>query len=354
MASARFVSVDVLRGFDMVIILGVDVLAYRLAGAIQNPWTEGVASLFRHAEWVGFTPYDLVFPLFIFLAGVSIGLGEKTRGTSAPLKKAARRAGIFLVLGVIYNFGWDWSPDRFRLPSVLFLIGMSGLAATWVSVLTDSARLRLAFAAGALLILTGLQYAMPVPGFGPAVLTPEGSVNGWIDRWVLPGRLYGDTYDPEGVLSLLAGAAMATSGLVVGRILADAVTPRQAAMRLARGGGVALVLGVAAAFFVPPIKKIWTLSFDLMAIGSSALLLAACVLLFDGARVSSQRLSWITAVGANAIVAYMGSRFLIYPLTWQWSAELNPWAGVALVAVLLAVQMALLQVLFRHQIFFRV
>ena len=55
-------------------------------------------------------------------------------------------------------------------------------------------------------LLLGYWAAMawiPVPGSGAGVLTPEGNLAAFIDSYLLPGRMYRGTWDPEGLFSTL-------------------------------------------------------------------------------------------------------------------------------------------------------
>ncbi|HNM24957.1 MAG TPA: DUF5009 domain-containing protein, partial [Saprospiraceae bacterium] len=67
----RLASLDALRGFDMLWIMGADELAHELAKVWNNGFFNGLAAQMDHAEWNGFTAYDLIFPLFLFIAGVA-------------------------------------------------------------------------------------------------------------------------------------------------------------------------------------------------------------------------------------------------------------------------------------------
>src|SRR5262245_31986017 len=67
----RLMSLDALRGFDMFWILGADSFVYALHETSQTGLTKFLATQLDHAEWEGFHFYDLIFPLFIFMMGVS-------------------------------------------------------------------------------------------------------------------------------------------------------------------------------------------------------------------------------------------------------------------------------------------
>ncbi|WP_223833637.1 hypothetical protein [Pedobacter riviphilus] len=88
----RLLSLDALRGFDMFWIVSGEGIFHGLANGIkedhtlvQNPydWTIatnpglslferiliGISNQLHHSPWNGFTFYDLIFPLFIFISG---------------------------------------------------------------------------------------------------------------------------------------------------------------------------------------------------------------------------------------------------------------------------------------------
>src|SRR6187431_151414 len=100
----RLVSLDVLRGFDMFWILGVEELAVALGRACDQKWAQDVAYQLDHAQWEGFHFLDLIFPLFVFISGVSLvfslsrSLETKSRG--ATLRKAGLRGLILYAFGL--------------------------------------------------------------------------------------------------------------------------------------------------------------------------------------------------------------------------------------------------------------
>src|SRR6201996_235697 len=70
-APTRLYSLDALRGFDMFWIMGADAIIYSAATATKSPFWQWLAVQFDHPAWNGFHVYDLIFPLFLFMAGVS-------------------------------------------------------------------------------------------------------------------------------------------------------------------------------------------------------------------------------------------------------------------------------------------
>src|SRR4051794_37133399 len=70
--SKRILSIDTLRGFDMLMISGAGSFIYLLHGKTSQTWVDALALQFEHPAWDGFTFYDFIFPLFLFLAGMSL------------------------------------------------------------------------------------------------------------------------------------------------------------------------------------------------------------------------------------------------------------------------------------------
>src|SRR5258708_9605175 len=130
-SSERLVSLDALRGFDMIWIVGADAVGYGLSH-FRGGWiARTLADQFEHVPWEGFHFYDLIFPLFIFMIGVAITFSlnrlQATEGRSAALRRIGRRALLMYALGLFYYGGFanplfDISPLRPvpRLPLCYF------------------------------------------------------------------------------------------------------------------------------------------------------------------------------------------------------------------------------------------
>ena len=57
---------------------------------------------------------------------------------------------------------------------------------------------------------------IPVPGHGAGTLTPEGNLAAFIDSYLLPGKMYRGTWDPEGLFSTLPAIATTLLGVFAG------------------------------------------------------------------------------------------------------------------------------------------
>ena len=65
-------SLDALRGFDMFWIVGADALVEGLRKLSDGPVIQGAAKQLEHVAWAGFHFEDLIFPMFVFIVGVSL------------------------------------------------------------------------------------------------------------------------------------------------------------------------------------------------------------------------------------------------------------------------------------------
>ena len=223
-AKTRLLSLDALRGFDMFWIIGGDAFFRSLAEVTNWGWAKSWAVQLEHVEWAGFHFYDLIFPLFMFISGVAIPLSLLAKAETAADKrpitiKLVKRALLLVLLGFVYNHLTDLQFASQRYASVLGQIGLAYLFAALIMLNVRSLKGRLAALAGILAGYAAVQLLVPVPGIGAGILTPEGTINGWVDRLLLPGRLYDKIFDPEGILCILSATSVTLMGGLAGLVL---------------------------------------------------------------------------------------------------------------------------------------
>ena len=119
-------SVDALRGFDMLWIIGAGTIVSALEKMSANPVTTFLATQLTHAKWEGFHFYDLIFPLFLFIVGVSLVFSlDKalaSGGRGAVLWRVFRRSVLLFALGVFYTGGLSKPWPEVALGGVLHRI----------------------------------------------------------------------------------------------------------------------------------------------------------------------------------------------------------------------------------------
>ena len=310
----RLASLDALRGFNMFFITGGSALIAGICSALKcpNAW---IATQMKHVEWVGFAHHDTIFPLFLFLAGVSWPFSlasQQGRGRSAwaiQLKALARVALLFL-FGLSFGGILKFNPN-FRLMSVLGFIGLSwGVAASlslYVKKVWKLFAIAVVLLAGYYLLL----HFCPAPGApaGANSYSLQWNYPAYLDRMTWPDHLLSKgRYDPESFFSRPGGIALAVFGILAGRLLRwqDGPSPLRKSLLLAAWAGVA---GAAACAFEyalgdPPIKKLWTPSFVLY----SATYALAMLALFHWVVDVLGLKRWTVVfdpVGKNSLLAYL-------------------------------------------------
>ena len=297
MERQRFDAVDALRGFTVAAML-----------LVNNPGDWGaIYAPLEHAQWNGCTPTDLVFPFFLFIAGVSLALalGPKLEAGADPAalrRDVLLRALRIVVLGLaLHALWWICLGDHpLRPMGVLQRIGLCVAAA---GTLAASTRARTQWAVfGALL----LGYWLLMVAGGP--LTKEGNLASRLDTWLLGRFAYefdpatGLGHEPEGWLSTLPAIATTLLGVRAGDWLRGGQL-----RRIVQAGVVALAAGALWALVFPLNKQLWSSSYVLWTGGWALLALAATQYLVGQRHLPALFRSF----GLNAIAAYAGAWVLV-------------------------------------------
>lgn len=364
-SGARLVSLDALRGFDMIWIIGAEDLVHGLRQASTAPPVQFLADQLTHKPWQGFAFYDLIFPLFVFLAGVSAVLSldkiVAAQGAGAAVVRVVRRTLLLYALGVVYYGGIADGWDHVRWVGVLQRIALSYGAAALIYL---ACRRRAGpIAAVILAILAGYCLVMslvPAPGRESVSFAEGENIANYVDQHYLPGRKWDGNWDPEGLLSSVPAVATCLLGVLAGLVLkCDRCSPRQKVAWLVLAGVVLVPLGFLWGLQFPVIKKLWTSSYVLVAGGYSFLLLGLFYWAIDVCGCRRGLGPWLW-VGTNALTLYLvaevvklpalAERFIGGPI----KTALAPWGDLAVAVLALALILALGRFLYRRQIFLRV
>ena len=309
----RVLSVDALRGFSIFWIIGADgaVIALERILRDKGPVLGSIGSFLgtqmTHADWEGFRFYDFIFPLFIFITGVSIVLAlprlVEREGQAKAHLHVLRRSLFLYVLGVIYYGGVGHQLSDMRFVGILQRIAACYLFASILFLHLN----RRGLVAALVVLLVGywaLLTFVPVPGVGVASYQPETNLANWIDLHFLPGRLWDETRDPEGLLSTIPAIGTCLLGVLAGLLLKDErLPPEQKTLWLIAAGVAMIAAGYLWGLQFPIIKAIWTSSFVLIVGGYSMILLAVSHQVID----VWEWKAWATPfvwIGANAIALY--------------------------------------------------
>nr|HPN60319.1 hypothetical protein [Chitinophagaceae bacterium] len=345
-STGRLHSLDALRGFDMWWIVCGEGIFHGLSGAIKDKYglvqsnvdwqirgeapmnllersLIGISNQLHHSVWNGFTFYDLIFPLFIFIAGVSMpySMGkqldkagtDKTAARQAILHSLFKRTIVLLLLGMLVNGALQLNGyEKTRFASVLGRIALGCLGGALIYLYVPGKKI-VYWITGILLAYWALLYLIPVPGYGAGVITPEGNITAWFDRNFLPGKLHRKVYDPEGLLSSIPAVASALLGVLCGQYIRSSAQKGFSAGQALYLFGTGLVLLLSGWLWnlVFPVNKIlWSSSYVLVAGGWSMMVLALFYYIIDvkGFRRWSLPLVWI---GTNSILIYVAAHGLV-------------------------------------------
>lgn len=306
--SPRLLSLDALRGFDMFWIVGAEGLVHALDKISDTGFVRALANQLRHKEWEGFAFYDLIFPLFVFIVGVSIvfSLGKivDQEGTLAAYKRILRRAVLLFALGLWYYGGASNEWPNIRVMGVLNRIALCYLFAGFVFCHFKTKGI-IGVGAGLLIGYWALMSFVPVPGVGAGSFAPGANLANYVDKLYLPGKRYDGDWDPEGLLSTLPAIATCLLGVLAGFLLQNnAVAPRQKVACLLGGGVAGVLLGFLWGLQFPVIKKIWTSSYVLVAGGYSCILLGLFYQVIEVWRFQKWAVPFVW-IGMNPITIYV-------------------------------------------------
>lgn len=363
--SGRLYSLDALRGFDMFWIMGAEEIVHSLAKITGTPFMEVMSNQLTHPDWHGFHFYDLIFPLFLFLAGVatpySIGKEiEKGKSKNQLLLRVIKRGLVLVLLGIIHNNGLELRPiAEIRFGSVLGRIGLAYMFANIIYLYTTQ-RGQIIWFCSLLLGYWFLLLFNSAPGFPAGDLTMEGNFASYLDRLIMPGKLYLDIHDPEGLISTIPAISTGLLGIYAGNLLRNhpMSMPRKA-LQLLIMGIVSLVLAQLWNLVFPINKNLWSSSFVLHVGGLSLMLLSFFYYIID-VRGFKRWAFFFTVIGMNSILIYMSGQFIRWRYTtealFQWLIQLvgDPFNILVFAVCYVAVKWTFLYFMYKKNVFLRV
>lgn len=319
-SSKRLESLDALRGFDLFFLVALGPLMHSLARTANVEWLNESMWVFSHVSWEGFSPWDLIMPLFLFMSGISMPFSlsrYKSISDKRPLlRRLAKRILLLWIFGMMCQGNLlALDPNTIYLYSNTLQAIATGYLITALLFLFTSRRTQIITAVVLLLVYWTAMQFITVDGYGGGNYTPQGNLAEWIDNTVL-GRfrdtaqvidgkvVVADWYHYTWILSSLNFGVTVLTGLFAGYIAKDKIEEKKK-LKLYFGTGITMVIaGWLWNFQMPIIKTIWTSSMVLVSSGYCFLLMGLFYYWIDY-KGHRSGITWLKVYGINSIVAYM-------------------------------------------------
>lgn len=319
-SSKRLESLDALRGFDLFFLVALGPLMHSLARTANVEWLNESMWVFSHVSWEGFSPWDLIMPLFLFMSGISMPFSlsrYKSISDKRPLlRRLAKRILLLWIFGMMCQGNLlALDPNTIYLYSNTLQAIATGYLITALLFLFTSRRTQIITAVVLLLVYWTAMQFITVDGYGGGNYTPQGNLAEWIDNTVL-GRfrdtaqvidgkvVVADWYHYTWILSSLNFGVTVLTGLFAGYIAKDKIEEKKK-LKLYFGTGITMVIaGWLWNFQMPFIKTIWTSSMVLVSSGYCFLLMGLFYYWIDY-KGHRSGITWLKVYGMNSIVAYM-------------------------------------------------
>lgn len=314
--NTRLASLDILRGFDLFLLVFFQPVLWVLARQLDVPFLNGILYQFDHEVWEGFRFWDLVMPLFLFMTGASMPFSlSKYKGVSGSYWPVYRR--ILKRVALLFIFGMIVQGNLLGLDSrhlVIYSNTLQSIAVGYFMAAVIQLHFSFKWQVGVTLLLL-LLYWIPMTFLGD--FTPEGNFAAQVDKWVLGRFRDGVYWDEDGswsfsphytytwIWSSLTFGVTVMLGAFAGKIMKERKTDRKKVVRILSVAGLVLVgLGLLWSLQMPVIKRLWTGSMTLLSGGYCFLLMALFYYWIDY-KGHTRGLAWLKVYGMNSITAYL-------------------------------------------------
>lgn len=314
--NTRLASLDILRGFDLFLLVFFQPVLWVLARQLDVPFLNGILYQFDHEVWEGFRFWDLVMPLFLFMTGASMPFSlSKYKGVSGSYWPVYRR--ILKRVALLFIFGMIVQGNLLGLDSrhlVIYSNTLQSIAVGYFMAAVIQLHFSFKWQVGVTSLLL-LLYWTPMTFLGD--FTPEGNFAAQVDKCVLGRFRDGVYWNEDGswsfsphytytwIWSSLTFGVTVMLGAFAGKIMKEGKTDRKRVVRILSVAGLVLVgLGLLWNLQMPVIKRLWTGSMTLLSGGYCFLLMALFYYWIDY-KGHTRGLAWLKVYGMNSITAYL-------------------------------------------------
>lgn len=356
-AHPRLASLDILRGFDLFMLLFLQPILVSIGRVYQAPWYQSVLYQLDHEVWEGFRCWDLVMPLFLFMVGAAMPFSfakyRTAGGSRLPVyRRIARRVLLLFLLGLIVQGNLlAFSIESLQIYNNTLQAIAAGYLIASLILLHCSLRWQIVLTAALMII-----YSVPMALWGNYDYGQSFAFH--VDRIILAD--YRGDLSYTWIWSSLTFGATVMLGALTGELMKNSrQIPRPKIALIITGAGVALIVaGLIAGQFEPIIKRIWTSSMTLFSGGICALLMALTYWWVDICG-HTRGLNWLKIYGMNPITAYclgevINFRSIVHSLTYGLQPRLDDWYPTLLTFGNFLILFLILRILYRQKIFIKI
>lgn len=320
MATKRLESLDILRGFDLFCLTALGPLIHAFERTGDYPKLETLFVQSEHINWTGLHVWDLVMPLFMFMAGVAIPFAfskyrDQNQSKTKIYLRILKRVLVLWILGMICQgnlLEWNWSSLKFY-SNTLQTIAL-GYAVAAIFFLNTKPKTQIICAICMLIGYFILMQFVTINGHGGGDYSKSGNLATYLDHVILGNHSDAVHFDENGVKSISRGnhtwtlasvnfSVTVMSGMFAGEILKSLKPEKQKMLFLSACGALMIGAGLLWSLVQPINKSLWTSSFVLVTSGIFFLLMALFYFMVDYKHWKG--LGWLKVYGMNSIVAYM-------------------------------------------------
>lgn len=370
----RLISLDILRGLDLWFLLMAGPLLHcisRLTPPADGIW-HMIECQMDHAVWTGFTAWDIIMPLFMFMSGITIPFSmSRYKGAASPGKgfytKLLKRSFMLFLLGWIVQGNLLSFDPRYFHPFANTLqaiaVGYFFSALMFVYLRTRGQLIAVSVLFMAYLI------AFVVTGMN---LDPQTNVAMLVDKAVLGCHrdgviwlscdewIYDESYTYTWILSSLNFIVTVMSGCFAGEMMLSGgmKADKRKALQLSATGVALVVAGLVLGLYFPIIKRIWSSSMTLYSSGICFILMSICYYVID-VRKCRCSLEWLKCFGMNSIAAYVMGEFIDFSsvsssFLYGLSPYLGEWYPLAVTAGNVVLIYLILRLMYRYGVFVKI
>ncbi len=350
----RLTSLDAFRGWTMFWIVGGEALVLGLKALAPNALTNGLVYELSHTDWQGLRFYDLIWPSFMLMTGMSVPLSYAKRSLTQTHQqitlRVLRRCVVLFLLGSLRESISFKHPYLIELSSALQPIAAAYFTA--FLLIRKSWRMQAAVAVGILVFYALLLALVPAPGVSAGSYARDSNLVLWTDLATV-GRVLPEHWGT--VISTIPVISTTILGMLIGELL---MTSRPAAYKMKIIGliGISCVgLGWALNPVIPIIMKLWTASYGLVSAGWACLMFLFFYSVIDVRGYRKWSFPFVV-FGVNAVAIYMSQSIIpwhniVAIFTSPLKSSLSSFEPLLEAGLVLAIEWIVLYWMYKRKIF---